>query len=57
MGCNEADVVRSASPLGVKNVDIRYKLANKHSDVQDIAKNHAIKMISLKRNEGVDSFL
>ena len=56
MGSNKADVVRSARPLGVKNADIRYKLDNKQRDVQDIAKNHAIKLISLKRNESVGSF-
>ena len=40
----------------VKTADIGYKLANKQSDVRDIAENHAIKLISLKINEGVGSF-
>ncbi len=56
MGRNEADVVRSARPRGVKNADILYKLDYKQSDIRDIATNHAIKWISLKINEGVDSF-
>ncbi len=44
------------SPYVVKNADILYKLANKQSDVRDIAKNRAIKLISLKINKGVGSF-
>ena len=40
----------------IKNSDIGYKLDNKQSDVRDIAKNHASKLISLKINEGVGSF-
>jgi len=56
MGRNEADVVRSARPLGVKNADISYKLTNKQSEVRDIVKYRAIKLIFLKINEGVGSF-
>jgi len=40
----------------VKNAGIGYKLANNQSNIQKIAKYHAIKSISLKINEGVGSF-
>ncbi len=57
MGHDEADVLRSVRPLGVKNADVRLKLAYKQSENRDIAKNHKIKLIFLKINECVGSFL
>jgi len=36
-----------------RNQDLRSLFLHYESDVQDIAKYHAIKLISLKRNEGV----
>ncbi len=46
---DEAAVVRSARPLGVKNADILYDWLTNKEMFMDIDKNHAIKLISLKK--------
>jgi len=55
-GLQRSRCSKIGSPSWVKNAGIGYKLANNQSDIQKIAKYHAIKSISLKINEGVSSF-
>jgi len=56
MGRNEADVVRSTRPLGVKNSDILFELANNDVMNEKYLKNHEIKVSFLKTLVGVGSF-
>ena len=56
MGRDEAGVVRSVRPLGVKNADILIKKDNKLRPVQNYSQYYALKVISLTIYEGVGSF-